>query len=257
MNSIQFLVAAGDYKLAKIKDTDGIVITDEHGHSTEYCATSVRITIIGREKAGGPLGDKYGIVCAENDRKKTLYTLAGGRVEPSVNLNREGEEPAEESVLECLKREVLEELRINIDPTDSIEKGGIPEGLLLTGVRIITEINSSEPQKIGDRICVDACFLMVIDERLGYSEGFRGETGTRSVLPPQKLFAQPKNGEMRILPQPQELALAMSIIFVDEIFSIEERPAALQQIIENGLEEARNVRLNSRWSRNFIPTIQC
>lgn len=253
---LEFRIATGELRRATISQTDSIIVMDPNGVSTVYCATSVRITIIGREKSSGPLGEHYGIVCAENDRKRTRFTLAGGRVEPSVNLNRVGEEEAEESVLACLKREVLEELNINIDPEDVIERGGMPDGLVLTGLRIITETDSDEPKRIGGRVCVDACFLMIIDERLGYSEGFKGETGTRVVLTPQELFARPRKGELNALPQPQELALAMSIIFAEEMFSIDERPLALQEIITSGLRDAQHISETSRWRKNFISTIQ-
>lgn len=264
---LAFLIAEGTYRRAQffkqgdtdpnaINELDNVRLINPDGTYEDCCATSVRIVIVGRETAGGPLGERYGIVCAENDRKRTRYTLGGGRVEPSVNLNRVGEEDPEESVLQCLRREVIEELDIDIDPLGATDQGETPDGLLLIGLRGVTEEDSGEPKMLNGHKCVDACFFMIHEKRLGYSRGFKGETGVRSVLHPKELFARTERGELKMLPQPQLLALAMSIIFAEEIFAEDERPEALQQLIADGLEDARHVRDTSRWTRYFTPTIQ-
>lgn len=263
-----FLIAEGAYRRAQffnpnsgddagIKELDTIRLINPDGTNEDCCATSVRIVIVGREKPGGPLGERYGIVCAENDRKRTKYTLGGGRVEPSVNLNRTSEDmPSEESVLQCLRREVIEELEIDIDPRGVTDNGSTPDGLLLIGLRYVTEEEGDAIKMLGGRKCVDACFLMIHEELLGYSRGFKGETGVRAVLHPNDLFARTERGELKPLPQPQVLALAMAIIFAAEIFSEGERPEALRQLISDGLGKAKFIRETSRWTRYFTPTIQ-
>lgn len=262
-----FLIAEGKYRRAQffnpnskddagIKELDTIRLINPDGSYEDCCATSVRIVIVGRETPGGPLGERYGIVCAENDRKRTRYTLGGGRVEPSVNLLRVGNEPSEESVLQCLRREVIEELDIDIDPNRITDKGETPDGLILIGLRYVTEEDTPEIKVFDGRKCVDACFLMIHEERLGYSHGFKGETGVRTVLHPNELFARTERGELKQLPQPQVLALAMAILFTEEIFAEDERPEALKQLIADGLDSARHVRDTSRWKRYFTPTIQ-
>ncbi len=261
MSSLKQLVQDGEYHIALIGNPNNpqpkwpsdppqemdVIKLVGNGDSVlgEYCITSTRITLIGREVPGGPLGEKYGIVCAENTKGNSCYTLAGGRLEPSVNENRlEETTPAEETVLDCLVREVEEELKLSIKT----------EEVALIGLRTITEDDGSF-RKIRGRICADACFLGVVDERLTASSGYRGETGERMVLPPKTLLARVARGEKPILPQPQALALAMAIIAAKDLFG-NAMPEPLREIVSENYDYAFRASRRSRWFNNFISAFQ-
>ena len=226
-----------------------VVVTDSKGGRTEYCVTSTRIVLIGRELPGGPLGEHYGIVCAEDLRSNTVAnTFGGGRLEPYANeFREEGDTSAEESVLECLLREVDEELGLSL-ATDEVT---------LIGLRTITEDRSDTLKTIDGRVCVDAYFCGFVDTRLGAHRAHNGETGDRRVLTPEELLAMPARGsvERKPLPQTQRLALATAIITISDLWE-KMLPAPIAELIARTLPLARMTYRSSSWTKNFIPLIQ-
>ncbi len=226
---------------------DSVVVMNDKGERTEYCITSTRMTIIGRELPGGPLGDEYGIVCSEDLRSSVFCnTLGGGRLEPfDGEFRQQGDSTAEESVIDCLLREVLEELGIELNPKE----------VMLVGLRTITEERSTELKKIDGKICADAYFLGFKDERLEVFRAHNGETGDRRVLSPEDLFRTARAGEKKPLPQTQRLAVATAIISVWDIFG-NDLPQPIVDLVQRTLPAAREVYNNSHWAKNFIPVIQ-
>lgn len=254
--STAFLLREG-YALARLYDEtknseqakDSIVTIDESGTQTEYCVTSTRITLIGRELPGGALHDEYGIICGE-DLRSNIYenTLGGGRMEPYTGEYREeGDAPAGESVIECLLREVEEELKLLLNT----------EEIMLIGMRSITEDKSSALKMIDGKTCVDAYFLGFIDERLPVLRAHNGETGDRRVLRPEELLLQGSRGPLgkRTLPETQRLAVATTIITLRDLFG-NSLPKPVNDLIERNLPLAREVYQHSRWARNFTPLIR-
>lgn len=256
MNTIAFLLAEG-YKQGRVhQDTatarhipkELVIVSDGKMERTEYCVTSTRIVLFGREIVGGPLGDNYGIICSEDLRSaKFANTLGGGRLEPYADEFRaEGDESAEESVLECLLREVDEELGLKLKEDE----------VTLVGVRTITEDRSDTLKTIDGRVCVDAYFVGFIDERLGAHRAHNGETGDRRVLSPEELLAPPRgNVERRPLPQTQRLATATAIITTKDLWG-DVLPKEIVAMIDRTLPLAHETYQRSSWAKNFIPLIQ-
>ncbi len=257
MNKIAFLLSEG-YQLGRVhQDTETarripkefVVVTNAQGVQTEYCATSTRIVLIGRELPGGALGDEYGVVCSQDTRSsKFENTLGGGRLEPyDGEFRTEGDEGAEESVLECLLREVQEELGLTL----------LAEEVTLIGLRTITEDGSGVPKTIDGRICVDAYFCGFVDERLAVHCEHNGETGDRRVLSPEELLLMPprRSEGKRPLPQTQRLAVATAFITISDLWK-DVLPAPIAALVTRALPLAQAVYRSSGWTKNFIPLIQ-
>lgn len=227
--------------------TDSVLVVNDAGAVMEYCITSTRITIIGRELPGGPLGEEYGIVCSEDLRSSMCEnTLGGGRLEPySGEFREEGDVDAEESVIDCLLREVKEELGIALDPNE----------VMLVGLRTITEEHSSEVKMMKGNVCADAYFVAFVDERLSAHRAHNGETGDRRVLSPEELLRTANSAEKKVLPQTQRLAVATAIISISDIFG-SSLPKPVLDLIERTLPLCRHVYNCSHWAKNYIPVIQ-
>ncbi len=252
-----FLVSEG-YKLGRLYDAEkdkeseipieSVIVSDGNGGSEMYLATSTRVMLIGREISGGPLGEDAGIVCGEDIRSdsKSRNTLGGGRLEAFLDEFRTGEDkPAEESVMDCLIREVEAELGLVLKQ----------ERVMLVGVRTITEKDSREVKRINGKICVDAYFAGIIDERLCTFRARDGEVGDRRVLSPEELLVRPERGMRNILPQTQRLAIVTGIITMSDLFG-NTLPEYINKMIQRTLPLARSVYQSSPWIENFIPLIQ-
>jgi len=227
--------------------SDSVVVVNDQGLPTEYSVTSTRITLIGRELPGGPLGDEYGIVCSEDLRSGVCdNTLGGGRLEPySGEFREEGDVDAEESVIDCLLREVKEELGIDLNPNE----------VKLVGLRTITEDRSSEVKMMNGKVCADAYFVASVDDRLSAYRAHNGETGDRRVLSPEELLRTTSSAEKRVLPQTQRLAVATAIITLWDMFGAT-LPKPVYELIQRTLPLARGVYNTSHWAKNYIPVIQ-
>lgn len=252
-----FLLREG-YKLASLRDEqtaerreigpDSVIVYDAENSGTEYCVTSTRITLIGREVPGGPMKDEYGIVCGEDIRgtARFLNTLAGGRVEPfNDEFRTEEDGPAEETVMSCLLRETKEELGITLNHQD----------VILVGLRTITEERSSALKTINGKVCVDAYFVGIIDDRLGAYCAHNGETGDRRVLPPEELLARVERGQKLPLPQTQRIALATALMTLWDLFG-EGLPPAINTMIRRALPMCHSAFESSNWKNNLIKVIQ-
>jgi len=251
-----FLLNEG-YQLGRLQDkkhadddlpVESIVVSDGKGASQVYVATSTRVMLIGREIPGGPLGEDCGIICGEDIRSdsRSENTLGGGRVEAFMGEFRaEGDTEAEESVLDCLFREVEAELGLKL----------VPDSVMLVGVRMISEKNSRELKRINSKICVDAYFAGIVDERLSAFRAKDGEVGNRRVLSPEELLGKPKWGERNMLPQTQRLALATGIITTSDLFE-NSLPEYITKMLRRSLPLARSVYRSSPWIENFMPLIQ-
>lgn len=251
-----FLLRDG-YQIARLFDpnnpetcaipSDSVMVVNDKGIPVEYSVTSTRITIIGRELPGGPLGDEYGIVCSEDLRSGICEnTLGGGRLEPySGEFREEGDVDAEESVIDCLLREVQEELGIALDPNE----------VMLVGLRTITEVRSSVVKMINGKICADAYFIAFKDERLGAYRAHNGETGDRRVLSPEELLRSADKNEKRVLPQTQRLAVATAIISLNDIFG-SSLPKPIRDLVQRTLPLCRAAYGSSHWAKNYVPVIQ-
>lgn len=226
-----------------------VVVTSSRDGQMEYCATSTRIVLIGREISGGPLKENYGVVCGEDLRSSTFAnTLGGGRLEPyAADYRAQGDTTAEESVIECLLREVDEELGIQLKEDE----------VTLIGLRTITEDRSDVLKTIDGRVCVDAYFCGFVDERLGAYRARNGETGDRRVLSPEELLAMAPRGSEgeKTLPQTQRLAVATAIITIADLW-MDVLPAEIRELISRTLPLARTTYRNSSWTKNFVPLIQ-
>ena len=233
--------------VARAVGKDIIVISDANGNRQEVVVTSTRITLIGQEITGGPLGDDYGIVCGDDIRNSRVsYTLGGGRMEPfALDYRVEGDEDAEESVMDCLLREVGAELGLAPNPNE----------VILVGVREITETNSRELKRIDGRICVDAYFAGIVNERLGVFRARDGEVGDRRVLSPEVLLHKLPRGEKNPLPETQRLAVATTIITLWDLYG-KTLPKPITALIERTMPLARTAYKDNFWVENFIPVIQ-
>ncbi len=249
-----FLLQEG-YQFARLHDPDknphaiqpdSVVVHGGQGQSTEYCVTSTRITLVGRELPGGPLGEDYGVVCAEDLRSSFFdNTLGGGRVEPfNADYRTERDDDAEESVIDCLLRETNEELGIKLKP----------EEVILVGLRMITEERSDVHKTINGKVCVDAYFVGFVEERLGAYRAHNGETGDRRVLSPHTLLRKAEQGERKPLPQTQRLAVATAIISTFDLFE-NALPQPIKEFIMGALPIAREAYKGSQWAKNFIPVM--
>jgi hypothetical protein len=119
----------------------------------EWFITSTRGITIGRELTGGPMGDHYGIVCAEDGRDRTQFVLGGGKVQPDFDGTS-----AERLVWPGVDRELVrgamiaendEELRIpftqNWDPKMARDHERWGNRYFLFGIRAITD-QTTDPE---------------------------------------------------------------------------------------------------------------
>lgn len=254
---IPFLLNEG-YRLGRLYDPakddrldvpiESVIVSDGRGGSEMYLATSTRIMLIGREVPLGPLGEDAGLICGEDIRgdSKSSNTLGGGRLEAFLDEFRTADDkPAEESVMDCLIREVEAELGLEL----------MPKNVMLVGVRTVTEKNSREVKRIDGKICVDAYFAGIVDERLRAYRAKDGEVGDRRVLSPEDLLVRPERGMRNMLPQTQRLAVATGIITISDLFG-DSLPDYITKMIKRSLPLARSVYQSSPWIENFIPLIQ-
>jgi ADP-ribose pyrophosphatase YjhB (NUDIX family) len=188
---------------------DMIRVRDDTGDFTDYVATSTRLVLFGRE-----IGQQspWGSVVSTDIRNpdKFMYTLPGGRIEPyKDDVRGEGDDPADESIKECLEREVDEEIKLS---PGSYE-------YYLVGIRKITKERSSEHATMNGIVCVDAIFVGISMLPLGVCHTRNGETGDREVVPPHILLGNPREGSTAraMLPKAQQIALCMGIIAIEEI----------------------------------------
>ena len=241
----------------------------------EWLITSTRGITIGREISGGKMGDRYGIVCAEDGRDRTQFVLGGGKVQPDFDgTSAERIWPGEdcELVRGAMVSENDEELRLPF--TSNWNLGMARDHQLwgnryfLFGVRGITEqitdpetkVSEKVLKKVDGRSVGDACFLAITHERLGNFEGQRGETRTRHVNPVSELLRQPSREErarniLPMLPYAQATALALGIVAAKEIFG-NNMPPAFAEVVAEGEREAMKILERNSYAKHFTKVIQ-
>ncbi|HEY9585426.1 MAG TPA: hypothetical protein VJJ02_02450 [Candidatus Paceibacterota bacterium] len=233
----------------------------------EWFITSTRAITIARELPGGNMVDRYGIVCAEDDRGRSQFVLGGGKVQPdfdgtSADRLLHGEDR------ELVRGAVVAENREELNITFSAEDRGSYKSYFMFGIRGITD-RITDPatgrfetvlKKEGKLSVGDACFLAISHERLANFEGQRGETRARHVKPASELLRELSREErMRnvkpMLPYAQATALALAIETAKEIFG-NDMPPALVEVILDGEEAAKRVLQRNSYARYFIKVIQ-
>lgn len=241
----------------------------------EWAISSVRGVTIGHELPGGPMGNRYGIICAKDARNRSQFVLGGGKVQPdfdgtSADRLMEGED--REFARGAMVSENDEELRVPFTPKWDLEKARDHQlwgnRYFLFGLRPITEPvtdpatgEKAESALKRDGVPVaDAYFLAITHERLGNFEGQPGETKERRVVLASELLRDLSREERRVgvlpvLPYSQKTALAMAIICAGEIFG-KNMPPAMREAFEGGLEAAKEVERTSKYARHFHRVLQ-
>lgn len=244
-----------------------VLVPSDSRYSEEWFITSTRAITIGRELPGGNMGDRYGIVCAEDDRGRSQFVIGGGKVQPDFDGTSgirlaHGED--RELVRGAIVAENLEELDVRFAPKDP----DAYKNYFMFGVRGITD-RVTDPasqrfetslKKEGDLSVGDACFIAITHERLGNFEGQRGETRTRHVKPASELLREltreeRARGMLPMLPYAQATALALAIVGAKEIFE-RDMPLALQEVVLDGEREATRVLLRNSYAKYFTRVIQ-
>jgi len=241
----------------------------------EWAISSVRGVLVGRELPGGPMGERFGIVCGKDARRKSQYVNGGGKVQPdwdgtSADRLMDGED--REFARGAMVSESDEELRCPFTPNWNPEKARDHtlwgNRYFLCGLRPITEkvtdvatgeTAESIVQRDGVSVA-DAYFLAITHERLGNFEGQTGETKERCVMPASELLRDLTREErtknvLPILPYSQKTALALMIICAGEIFG-KNMPPAMEEAFEGVLETAREIARTSKYAKHFERVLQ-
>ncbi|OGZ06148.1 MAG: hypothetical protein A2942_04800 [Candidatus Lloydbacteria bacterium RIFCSPLOWO2_01_FULL_50_20] len=244
-----------------------VLVPSDPLYAEEWFITSTRAITIGRELPGGNMGERYGIVCAEDDRGRSQFVLGGGKVQPdydgtSDDRLRQGED--RELVRGAVVAENREELHVVFAPEDR----GAYNHYFLFGVRGITDrvlnaqtgrtetsLKKEEGLSVGD-----ACYIAVTHELLGNFDGQKGETRTRHVRRVNELLCQLSLEErernvLPMLPFAQATALAMAIVVLDEIFG-RNLPPAIEEVVNEGRETAKRFASRSSYARYFTKVLQ-
>jgi hypothetical protein len=256
-----------------------VLVPNDTRQAQEFFVSSTRGITLGREISGGPMGNRWGIVCAEDDRGRNQFVVGGGKRQPDWDTEASdrllpGED--RELVRGAMVAENREELRIHFgfscpDGLTSPEYRDdmMHERYFLFGLRVITEkveVEGGRPRydyKRDEATALpfaDAAFLAICHERLNYFSGQKGETRTRHVKPASELLRQitreeRSKGVLPVLPLSHALVLAMAIRSAKKIFGAD-CPPPLQEVIKEGEEAAEKVISGSHYSRYFLECFQ-
>lgn len=258
------LVEGGHWHLAKEWDgttarwpddpppeKDMLTLLGKGDHASRYVVSSTRAITIGRELPTDPIG----IICAKDARGKSQYVLGGGKVQPDFDTGEKirVEKGHMEHVRHCVFNEIHEELDLVVRS----------DQYFLVALRLIWDKDAEGKkiyQKDKDRghTLVDAFYVAFTPERLMEFGGQQGETLERLVLPVttllQSTHPRDRGERLPILPPTHQLALAVAIVSLDEVFG-NDLPEQYRAIVTSGLALAKKVISDSKLKHDILQVV--